>query len=510
MLPATRRLRVSSSRSIPAPVDGLSSSESWANMPEKSAIRLENLFPDLDRVILRGGSITRFADLGGPVQTLMTYAAVDGASELFAAAGSGVFDVTPGIEAAVEVVADQASAKWEWINFGTLGGQYLIAVNGEDDPLLYDGTTWSTTGITGVTETTLTWVQAHQRRLWFGQAQSLTVWYLEVDSIAGAATAFYLGPVARKGGYVVAMGTWTRDSGSGPDDVAVFMTSEGELLVYQGTDPASANTWGLVGVYDVGRPIGRRCMVKFGGDLLILTENGLLPLTKATTVERSQQSLIAFSSNINRLMNEHMRQYGAEFGWQAVVYPRGRMVIVNAPGVGSTVGQYVFNALNGAACQFTGLQALCWGIYQDRPFFGTAAGDVIEFDVGGTDNDEPIYADVIQAFNYFGNRGSEKAFKRVSPVFLASANPNPSIQLYTDFNVTRFTASPTLVQSTDAKWGVAKWGVDKWGTTNKVWTQWTPVSGTGRAATIRMRFKLTKGAPAWMSTNWTYLSGGSL
>lgn len=510
MIPSVRRSRAPQSRSIQAPTGGLDTSESWAGMPEDRAIKMLNFFPDTDRVTLRAGSQTRVTGLPLRVETLMTYTSATGAQKLFAAAGAGIYDVTPPAITGTSVVGSLTSARWEWTNFGTLGGQFLVAVNGTDEARIYNGTSWATAAITGVADNSLSWVTPHQRRLWFGQNDSLTVWYLDIDSIAGAATPFYLGPVAQKGGYIMAMGTWTRDSGAGPDDVAVFVTSEGELLVYQGTNPGSIDTWGLVGVFDVGRPIGKRCLVKFGGDLIIVTELGVLPMTKATTTERAQQQFVAFSSKVNRTLNDNIKLYGHLSGWQPIVYPAGRMLLVNYPVTASKSEQFAFNTLTGAACQFTGLDALCFGIYNNRLFFGTADGKVIEADTGVTDNGVPVDGDVIQAFNYFGSPGSEKAFKRVAPVLVSSADPTASVQVYTNFNLARFTATPQQPISTDSLWGVAKWGIDKWQSVGRVWYNWIPIEGVGRAGTVRIRVRVTKGRPSWMATNWTFIAGGSL
>lgn len=50
--------------------------------------------------------------------------------------------------------------------------------------------------------------------------------------------------------------TWTLDSGEGLDDYLVVTTSEGQVGVFRGTDPTSVATWGLVGVWNLGEPIG--------------------------------------------------------------------------------------------------------------------------------------------------------------------------------------------------------------------------------------------------------------
>jgi hypothetical protein len=45
----------------------------------------------------------------------------------------------------------------------------------------------------------------------------------------------------------MAMGTWTLDAGYGVDDYAVFITNNGEAIVYKGSDPSDPNDWSLIG-----------------------------------------------------------------------------------------------------------------------------------------------------------------------------------------------------------------------------------------------------------------------
>ena len=71
------------------------------------------------------------------------------------------------------------------------------------------------------------------------------------------------------------------DSGSGLDDVCIFVSDQGEIAVYQGTDPASASTWSLVGVYEIGKPLNKHASFGAGGDLAILTEDGIIPVSEA-------------------------------------------------------------------------------------------------------------------------------------------------------------------------------------------------------------------------------------
>ena len=57
------------------------------------------------------------------------------------------------------------------------------------------------------------------------------------------------------------------------------MSSGGDVVVYQGIDPMAAD-FTLVGRYYVGKPLGRRCMCRYGSDLLILTAEGLIPMSR--------------------------------------------------------------------------------------------------------------------------------------------------------------------------------------------------------------------------------------
>lgn len=507
---ARSRARASNSSVTPAPVSGWDTSENWSEMPKDRAIRLINYFPEADRITLRKGTATHASGLPGRVETLLIYIGLDGVAEIFAASQGAIYDVTDVGAVGAAVVSSLTNSKFEFVNFGTLGGQFLVAVNGDDTPLLYDGVAWSTTSITGTDSAEFIWVQAHQRRLWFGYKNSLTVYYLDIDSIGGVATPFYLGGVAQKGGYIQAMGTWTRDSGAGPDDVAVFATSEGELLVYNGTDPASISTWGIVGVYNIGRPIGRRCFVKLGGDLVFLSDSGILPMSQATLRDTSQQNLIAYSSRINDAFSDAVVLHGTTFGWQPIVYSLGHMLIVNVPISTTTASQYVFNTLTGAACQFAGLNAICWGTANGRMFYGSPSGLVVEYGIGGTDNGEFMDGEIITSFQYFSSPGLHKVFKRVAPIFISAAYPGVALQVHTDFNIERFRSLPIDIVEGQSRWGVAHWGIAHWGSRSNVWKEWRMVEGKGTAAALHIKTRTKNIDLSLMSIKWVFTQGGTI
>jgi len=140
--------------------------------------------------------------------------------------------------------------------------------------------------ITGVNSNTFINNNVFKERLFYVEKNTMNVWYLGTKAVSGAASKLDFGSVAKLGGYIQAMGTWTIDAGQGVDDYAVFVTNMGEVIVYEGTDPSDATKWALRGVWSLGPTFTRRCFTKFGGDLLLITQEGLVPLAAALQSSR--------------------------------------------------------------------------------------------------------------------------------------------------------------------------------------------------------------------------------
>lgn len=496
--------------SVQPPVGGWDARNALADMPPQNAVILDNWFPTTDRVILRRGSAAHASGLPGNVNTLLEYTASNGSSELFAASDSGIFDVTSTGAVGSAVVSGLNSDQWQQTQITTPGGSFLFAVSGLDVPRTYDGTTWDTASITGPVQANLIWCNLHQRRLWFGEAGSLRAWYLPVNSIAGAASSFDLGAVAKRGGFIMAMGTWTRDAGDGSDDVAVFLTSEGEAIVYQGTDPSSVATWALTGVFTIGEPIGRRCMIKAGSDLVMITQDGFVSASAILALDRSQTERAAISAQINEAVNVAVRANRASFGWQPIIYPRGQWLLFNVPQPGGDFHQYVFNTITGSPCRFTGMNARCWGMLGDEIYFGTSDGRVLKADTGINDDGAVIEGDALQAFSYFRSPGTHKAFKRVELVFQSADDPQAALDLNIGFQIMRPTGVAVQSDSNAARWGISRWGIGTWGSPQQIWRGWRSVRGAGRAAGIRVRVNGRTSTPSWIATNYLYQAGGKL
>jgi hypothetical protein len=472
-----------------SPVEGWDASSALASMPKLRAIQLKNWFPQPGYVEVRRGYQLhcRAASVATPIESLMPWTGLT-TQKLFGAGGGSLYDVTT--SSANADITGLTEDRWQWTNFSNAGANYLYIVNGADSARHYNGTAWATPSITasGITSADFININVHKKRIWFVQKESTKAWYLATDAISGTATSFELGSLFGLGGYLVAMGTWTRDGGLGPDDFAVFISSRGQCAVYQGTDPATANTWELVGVYDLPAPIGRRCFCKMGGDLLLLTVAGVLKLSVALREGKEQLSASLVSERINPAMNAAARLYKDNFGWDMTVYPKGTRLVVNIPTAElSTGSQYVMNTLTGAWCEFDNHNAVCWTVWRDRLFFGAGNGAVYEADQTCVDVLDPIVATGQTAYQAHFSPGSLKRYSMVQPLVLTSGTARPSVAVSTDFSEATQLSTPSGAIAATARWDEAVWDTAVWGGGSAYVNDWTSSTGLGRWASVKFQ-----------------------
>lgn len=466
-------------RQIPAPTGGWNARDALAAMPATDAIILENWIPRPTYVELRRGYLSHVTGFADPTETLMAWRGTT--EKLFAAAGADIYDVTTAGSVPSPSHTGATSARYKSVNFANDAGSYLIAVNGADTPIKYDGTTFSDTVITGagppaLDPTTLIDVMMHKRRLHFIEDGSLRIWFLDVNAIAGAAGLLDLGPVFSKGGKLICETTWTLDGGFGPDDYAVYMTDQGQVAIYKGTDPSDATMWSLVGTYDIGEPLGNRALIKFGADVVVLTTDGIVPLSQALTKDRAAEDQIAITDKIKNAWALAVRQHRNNFGWDAILYPKGQMILCNIPV--SELGesqQYNQVTQNGSWCNFTGWNAFCWAICEDNLYFGSTTG-VFLADIGSSDRSLVITGDVKTAFNSFGNAIRTKQFTMMRPVLNTSGVVQPAIEMDVDYQESVPVAIPTTVDKADIG--------------PHIRYDWTSAEGIGYVGAARMRVSL--------------------
>jgi hypothetical protein len=348
------------------------------------------------------------------------------------------------------------------------------------------------------------------------ERNSLKVWYPSTaGDVSGTLKSFDFSTVARFGGYLVAVANWTQDGGQGIDDLTVFITSEGEALVYSGSDISNADDWKLRGSYKISRPIGYDCLVPYQGDVVIISEDGYLPLSSALPLERANSSQIAFSDAISPLVSERTQKYASRVGWQGIIYGRGGYGIFNVP-VANQFEQHVINVNNGAWCRFTGINACCWREFNSKMYFGSYDG-IYLFDEGFSDNGTRIAGVVEQAYTDLGTSNLKK-IQLINP--RTKAGGNYSLVIYTnmDMEKQKIDSQESINSGGVIKWNKVKWSVSsnpigtKWSNlgANTLFGQWIANSSTGYKASIVFKTNTRGNQIEWYDTCLRFSVGGGV
>lgn len=513
----TSRNTKSRSITIPAPLKGLNARDNLTDMNSSYAIVMDNYIPSNTKVALRGGYMQHTA-LPDPVQTLAAY--YTGKFNCFlAVAGEKLWNITAKNQPHAVTGATFSDSYCQTAQYK----DYLYIVNGLDVPRVYhiDGngdehlSAWQFSG-QDLQAANIVNVAVSKQRLWFVEKNSLKVWYpTAAGNISGELACFDLATVARFGGSLQAVINWTQDGGQGIDDLTVFLTSEGEVLVYAGTDVANADDWKLRGSYKISRPLGYRCYLPYQGDVVLICEDGYIPLSKALPLEHANASQIAFSDTIRGLVLQRTAANARLRGWQGILYNRGGYGIFNVP-VANQFEQHVINISNGAWCRFTEIRAYCWCEFAGRMYFGAADG-VFLFDEGFSDNGQPIRGSIEQAYH---NLGSEdlKRVQMLNPRTKSSAGFALVIYTNMDLENRAVDYQESISNNGLTKWNKAKWSGPqslqhtKWsiGLNNVIRSQWIANSATGYKASIVFKTKTGGKSIEWFETGVRYEIGNGV
>ncbi|MBP5215818.1 MAG: hypothetical protein J6039_04595 [Alphaproteobacteria bacterium] len=502
------------SYTLPAPVKGLNCRDGVADMGETYAVTMDNYIPRENKVVLRKG-YQSYVVLNGDVKTLAAYNAGRN-SAFFAIAGGKVFNIS------------NKSDVYEYDNISLTNSDcrtaqyknYMYFVNGVDAPLVYyvdenNDEHFGAWGFSaeGLTEENIVNVSVSKQRLWFVEKNSLKVWYPEdAGNISGTLSCFDLAQVSRFGGRLVAVANWTQDGGQGIDDLTVFITSEGEALVYSGSDINDAEDWKLRGSYKISRPIGYNCTIAYQGDVVIITEDGYLPLSTALPADKANASQLAFSDTIRGLVLDRTQRYSGRSGWQGIIYSRGNLGIFNIP-VANQFEQHVICINNGAWCRFTGIRSFCWGEYETRLYFGSSNG-VFLFDEGYSDNGTPISGVVEQAYSSLGTEYLKK-IQLLNPRTKSLSAYSLVIYTNMDMEQRQVDYEENIGQSGVTRWNTCKWSSfikysgTKWESSGSsvLRSQWIANSSVGYKAGIVFKTKTKGNSIEWYETGIRYETG---
>ena len=404
-----------------APVGGLNTVSPAGAMPASDCLTLTNMIPYQYGLRVRSGFQDHFTGLRWedpydpgiwkllPVLTLLPFSGSSESGEndrLFACTRVGIFDVTDAYQVqspfttgyvdvstaayAFPIAIGKAGTGVGTAFTNTAGEHFLAYTDGANGYLLYRESTddWikitqgsGTDGLTisGADPGSFRFVMQWKNRLWFVPQDSTKTFYLEVRAYAGVAHALDFSPRFKYGGNLVGLWSWTLDGGQGVDDLLVGISRAGDVVVYQGTDPALPGAFGLRGVWWIGPvPPGRTVASDFGGDLFVLSRAGCLPLSKLVAGGLIRDPSVYETAKITNSFNKLMSERGSFDGWALTVHPNDNLLVINVPKLPGEDGpiQAVMSLANKGWAIHEGQPISCVATWHGLMYFGTADGRV--------------------------------------------------------------------------------------------------------------------------------------
>jgi len=504
-------------------------------------IDVMNFYPDTGVLSVRPGyqewtTGISLSGGGGVIHSIMSYNALDGSFEIFAADYNFIYNITNPGNNPPQAAEHSAGSNNPFIDtmFANTAGQFLVACDGFVT-MFYNGTVWNRFTqhltptvpgqISGTDPNNFSYVIVHKGRLWFIEKNTMNAWYLPIDAMAGEAKPFFLGGIFKRGGYLLAMSRWSSDTGEGLDDRIVFITSNGEIASYSGDDPSNSEDWTLDSIWLIAPPLSVRCVAEYGGDVLFLSRRGLVPLSSLIS---SSLTEILYSNTLTRRISRTLIKLAAQPGQpypiEISVHPDSAWVVINIydktaanflTGFPGKPIQLVMNFLTGAWGKFD-YPARTIRTVDRNIMIGTTNGKV--YVVTPEDyNDNvlldgsggvPIDAYGFGAYSYLENPTANKHAKLIRPNFHTEVKPSFRMRVLPDFRLDEYNTIPAPgIAAGNAKWDISEWDEANWAGHENVYRPWVSANVLGYAFAWQLRVS-TSSAFGLAAIEWVSESGG--
>lgn len=433
-----------------------------------------------------------------------------------------IYDVTAGNTTPLTDVltwtnAPDAPGECYYTQFANAFGNYLIVVSAGGGVARFDGTTWTEVALGGgageisfasgaLTLRDLCFVFSWKKRLWFVERNSSRIWYLPVDAIAGVLNVFDFGAQLINGGSIQFGANWTYDAGAGIDDNLIVITSKGDMLIYQGTDPSDATKFQIKGTWYIGRiPSGRRGFAQMGGDLMLVTEFGVVSVSDFVsgriTAPTGQSS---FAPKINPSIARAVSNSIDEDYWHITVVPKEEIVVLANPYISPMWNRqqhWMMNGLTRAWTTCTNMDILCSCTFQGEFYYGTSDGWVKKGFTGYRDGDnfdssvlgQLVTGRMITGFYDFETGSSNKRATRVRLLGLAEGDISYHIVVRNEYKFRELFGVSDPVPGGSSVWDTAIWDAALWADALRTFDDWYGVAGFGKRLSVQLAIRGTAG-----------------
>jgi hypothetical protein len=214
-------------------------------------------------------------------------------------------------------------------------------------------------------------------------------------------------------------------------------------------------------------------------------------------------------SKVSKAVQDAVQANQNGFGWQALYYPRGRSLIFNIPNPDGTFDQHVCNTgIPGQPwCRYRGLNASCFGLFNDLLYFGGPAGTVWQADYGVRDGAAAVEAIAQQAWNKLGS-AQRKRVSAARPVVQSGGQVSFNFGLGFDYGPLDIPI-PIATPGLGSPWNVSPWNTSPWSTEVTIDPRWRVGGGTGTAIGFGLTVAAAQ-AVLWLRTDLRLESGDAL
>jgi len=331
-------------------------------------------------------------------------------------------------------------------------------------------------------------VLSHMNRLWFCDKTNLAVYYLPIQSKSGQLKLLPLNAVFRRGGYIKAMASWTLDGGAGTEDQLVLLSSNGEAVLYNGTDPDS--DFALTGIFKFDAPMSMRSFINYGGDLYVFINTGLVPMS--TMLRAESEQLGTSDKNVTDMFAELTHGKNLYPGWQVILNYHAGWAICNFPtGAPNVYRQMVRFMPDPVWCSWSDVPSRSWQWITRRLLAGTDEGILYEMRLGQqSDDGRPITADMQLTFSAYDS-SAIKAFKMISPYIISDGLAKPYVDIRVDYDMRPPINQPDVsLAPIGGTWDQAIWDVDYWAQQPTSQLYQNGVAAIGRVAAPRVKVSI--------------------
>ena len=516
------RKRVQKQARMPMPTGGLNFIDNVADIKPNESYVMTNVIPRPFGLEVRKGWkywVPQNDSLAGGARSIMAFdSEIPPQSRLFASAEATglVYDISSQNVAPVLSLTPSTPAvnlgEWFGVNYATPGGNYWCMVANGAGYYVYNGLTGVWTEFiagsgagkiefpAGDTTTTksFSFCFVWKNRLWFLKQNSSEAYYLPINSISGKVEKFDFGPQLKHGGYLSYACNWTYDAGDGIDDSLVILGTQGDMLVYQGTDPASAANFQLKGVWYCGNiPPGRRGFCQHGGNVLIITEYGVTNIQDLVSGRiHSSEVNASLGYKINPILARQITANIDQKYWLLIPYPAEELLIIGSPHITPELYRtgLLMSSITNAWCTYQNMEIYSAAVWQGKFIFGTREGWVAQGFVGfqdnvpsdGASNGEEVTARIQNAFSSFESGNQNKRALRVKVYGLVDAPPSIRAIVVNEYHLGNIPDTSAEAAEPTPAWDQATWDQAVWKSGLSTYHQWVGVSCIGKKLSLQL------------------------